>query len=109
VAPPQPAGLQFAAMLSYILYLIPLVAAFAIFRDATQKRMRVLELALGALCVGSFAVYYVGVKAISSAAGPMGSLMERGISFGFGGYLLVLCGILLILTGLGRISRTPGL
>lgn len=102
-------GLQFAAMLSYLLYLIPVLAAFAIFRDVTGKRMRVLELVLGALCVGSLLIYFIAMSAIRTPLGAVADMAMAQVAFGFGGYVLVLCGVLLLLTGLGRIKQTPGL
>lgn len=110
-AAPSTGGLQLASLIAYLLYLIPVLAAFAIYRDAVGKRMAVLEIALGVLCIGSIAIYTIGKSSLVGlfANMPFGGAAAGSIGFGFGGYVLVLCGILLLLTATGRVRRTPGL
>jgi hypothetical protein len=102
-------GLGFVSVLAYLLWLIPIGAASALYLDLTGKRNTMLELGLGGLCVFSLVVYFLMSSAISSAVGPFGAMAASMISLGFGGYLIVLVGIGLILTGLGKLNRIPGL
>lgn len=83
------------APVAYLFWLIPLGAAFLLYREFTNSRMKQLELGVGGL--GAFTlVYFV--------------LLSGGLDgFGFGAVVIFLCGIGLILTGLGKFNRIPGM
>ena len=99
-----------ASVLAYLLWFIPIGAAFLVFRDMTGRRSRRLEIALGALCVASGVICRFCIAALDSHPGLeiLRALGALSLRFGAGGYLIVLCGIGLILTGLGRLTRIPG-
>jgi hypothetical protein len=94
-------GVGALALLAYLLWLIPIGGALALYLDFTGKRDVRVELALGALCIFATVYYFL----LSSAVGAASTVF----SLGFGGYVILLVGVGLILTGLGRITRVPGL
>lgn len=99
-------GLQLASTIAMALWLIPVAAGFAVFRDLTGKRSRKAKLATAVLCLFSIIVYASAVAAMVETTRYDSS---DALSLGFGGYLLVICGIGLSLTGIGLLKHVPGL
>jgi hypothetical protein len=101
-------GFGFARTVAYLLWIIPLAGGYAIFREVTGKRSRKAELATAIACLFSVVVYFVTAVAFESInRGSRISYFDI-MDFGFGGWLLVLCGIGLVLTTLGIVKTVPG-
>jgi len=101
-------GFGLAASFAYILWLIPVLGGFGIYRIITEKRSKSAELGTAATCLSSILVYSVILAALKSF--NVGTLItfDDMISFGFGGWLIILSGIGLTLTALGIIKAVPG-
>lgn len=99
-------GLQLASTIAMALWLIPVAAGYALFRDLTGKRSRKAELATATLCLFSIIVYASAVAAIVETTRYNSA---DALAFGLGGYLLVVCGIGLALTGIGWLKHVPGM
>lgn len=101
-------GFGFASSFAYLLYIVPLAGGFAIFREVTGKRSRKAELATAAACLASVLVYLVVVTAFESInRGSRVSYFDI-MDFGIGGWLMVLCGVGLLLTSFGIVKTVPG-
>ncbi|MEE4289533.1 MAG: hypothetical protein V2J14_09200 [Erythrobacter sp.] len=98
----------FASTFAYLLYIVPAAGGFAIFREVTGKRSRKAELATAAACLASVLVYFVVALAFESINGGSRVSVLEIMDFGFGGWLMVLCGIGLLLTTLGIVKTVPG-
>lgn len=99
--------------LAPLLYLIPIGAAAALIFEYRRRRMRIVELATGAIALGSLAFALIGRAALAQAVAndfsPAESMVHNAISLGWGAWLIGLAGAGLILTALGLLKRTPGL
>jgi hypothetical protein len=100
----------------YLAYLIPLGAAFLLYREWVDAPTRLLSLGVGLVCLFEFAVVlFVGFgtsTVIEEAVGKDGMAMlasatggDIGAETGLGTYVVLLCGIGLILNALGIVGR----
>lgn len=108
-----PFSLTLLWLLGYLLWLVPLGAAFLLFREYTNARNTGLELLVGVGAIASL-LYILLVKSMISSAMhaigmPFAETAASMVSFGAGAFLIFLCGIGLIATAKGKLSRTPGL
>ncbi|MFZ5749044.1 MAG: hypothetical protein ACOY45_15475 [Pseudomonadota bacterium] len=102
-------GLGAASVVAYLLWLIPVIGGFAIYREVIDKRHRLAELLLAIFCLLSIPIYWITLAAFSSLTNNRYVRRLIELDFGLGGYLLVICGVLLLLTVTSRIKRVPGL
>ncbi|MGB3470358.1 MAG: hypothetical protein WBA51_06020 [Erythrobacter sp.] len=98
--------LQVASTIAMALWLIPVAAGFTVFRELTGKRSRKAKLATAALCLFSIIVYASALAAMVETTRYDSS---DALSLGFVGYLFVMWGIGLALTGIGLLKHVPGL
>jgi hypothetical protein len=103
----------FMMNLAYLAWLVPVGAAFLIYSNVVNKRNRTHELVVGALAIGVVVLFLLGKAMIISAiAGPGregADMVGDQIALGFGGWIVGLTGVGLVLTGLGVLRVTPGL
>lgn len=102
-----------AYAVSYALWLIPLGAAFIIYREFRNRRSRLLEMLVGAGALLSplyipLTRYAVG-HAMGGIAGYALGNAANAVSFGFGALVVAATGIGLLLTATNRLKRTLGL
>ncbi|MEM1133241.1 MAG: hypothetical protein AAGH53_09905 [Pseudomonadota bacterium] len=102
-------GFGVASFFAYFLWLIPVVAGIAIYREIAGSRSKKLEWATALLCLFSIFVYLLVIGALESEITNAYARRLFNLEFGFGGYVLVICGILLILTATGVLKKVPGL
>lgn len=97
--------------LAWIFYIVPLSAGWILYRAFKGSRSRVGEWLLGLSGVGAGLYYFILREAVVSGFGDTpfvsAALIRSGFSFGFGGWLLVLSGIVMLLvsTGMLKIGR----
>ncbi len=123
------AGGQLMMMnLVYLIWLIPIGAAWLIFANLTNKRNQLHELIVGGLGIAAVVLFFVvksmalsdaNAAAAAAGAGELGQMMQaqmqaaqqmanNAINLGFGGWLMGLAGVGLVATGLGIVKQTPG-
>lgn len=98
---------------AWLVYLIPVGAVAILVLEYRGTRIRLVELATGALAVLTLLAVLFGREMLAAAVtnnfGTGGGTLRTLIQVGFGGWLIAACGVGLILTALGIVRRTPGL
>lgn len=97
-----------ASTFAYVMWLVPLLGGFAIFREVTGKRSRKAELGTAIVCLCSVLVYALVIGAFEATGNSYSRGFDEILAFGFGGWLFVLCGIGLLLTTFGIVKTVPG-
>lgn len=94
--------------LAYLLYLVPVLAVWALYLAFRGKRKRLVELGLGAASLFAGG-YYLALRGIAASAADrtlFGSaeMVRESYSFGLGGWIVVLGGVAMLLSALGIIK-----
>lgn len=93
-------------MLLLLRFAAPILALLLIWRAWRGQALRLVTLATGAAAVLAFLLVMLVKAGITSASGEFGAAIGQVLGTGIGAWLLLLCGVGLILAGLGRI-RSP--
>jgi hypothetical protein len=111
----QLARAQFASTVESLLvirWLVPIGAIVLLAFAWMEKSTKMLALATGAAAVATAAILYEYREVLVGSGSPAGSIggmisrqMGAVISLGFGTYLIGLCGIALVLAGLGIVKN----
>lgn len=93
----------------YVLYLAPIGAAAIIVQLLRHKGLSLIPLATGIACLASFALLVLCRSSIISAVGKMGNanaadVAANAIVFGFGSYVILICGLALAGLSLGLVK-----
>lgn len=106
-------ALRVLPVVSYLLWLIPAGAALIAYHTIRQRRQRRLELATGLAALLTLLIVPLTRAAFSGLGdGLVGYALSQaadGIGYGFGAFAIGVAGTGLVLTGLNRLTRTPGL
>jgi hypothetical protein len=93
---------------AWLFYIVPVSAGWIMYRAYKADRSRIAEWLLGLSGVGAGMYYLILREAVVSGFGDTpfvsAALIRSGFSFGFGGWLLVLGGIAMLLISTGRLK-----
>ncbi|MBN8847148.1 MULTISPECIES: hypothetical protein [unclassified Sphingomonas] len=95
------AGFKLLLMLRFA---APLLSALVLWQAWRGGALRMVTLAAGAASILAFLLVMLVKTGITSQGGMFGEAIGSALSTGFGAWLLLLCGIGLILAGLGKIT-----
>jgi hypothetical protein len=109
--------------LAYLAWLIPAGAVFLLYREFTNTRNQIIEMAVGGIALGFTIICYLSISSLVSgfsgfidfgrlageAPDASFDIIKDQLSFGSGNWVIAATGIGLILTGLGIVRETPGL